>query len=55
MMEVVAEYLRAKSLKATATCPYANVWFKKHKEAYIDIISKDIDNEATACKIDGKH
>ncbi len=55
MMEVVADYLRTKSLKATATCPYANVWFKKHQEAYSDIISKDLDNEATACKIDGKH
>ena len=55
MMEVVAEYLRTKSMKATATCPYANVWFRKHQEAFSDIISKDLDNESTACKIDGKH
>ncbi len=55
MMEVVAEYLREKGLKASATCSYSNIWLKKHKEAYSDIISKDIDVEAIACKIDGKH
>lgn len=37
MMEVVAEYLRKKSLKATATCSYANIWLKKHWESYSDI------------------
>lgn len=55
MMEVVAEYLRKQSLKATASCSYANVWLQKHREVYADIISKDIDDEAIACKIDGKH
>ena len=54
MMEVVAEYLRKNSLKATATCSYANAWLKKHRELYSDIISKDLDNEAIACKIDRK-
>src|SRR6056297_583406 len=55
MMKVVAEYLREKGLKATSTCSYANLWFKRHEESYSDIISEDIDNEAVACKIDGKH
>ncbi|MBE6066233.1 MAG: N-acetyltransferase [Clostridium lundense] len=55
MLEVVAEYLREKGLKTTATCSYANTWLKGHKELYADIISKDVDDEAIACKIDGKH
>ncbi len=55
MMKVVAEYLREKGLKATATCSYANIWLKRHEELYSDIISKDIDNEVIACKISGKH
>ena len=55
MMELVAEYLRKQSLKATATCSYANSWLKKHRESYPDIISEEINNEAIACKIDGKH
>jgi predicted GNAT family acetyltransferase len=53
MMKVVADYLSEKKLKATATCSYANAWLKKHRESYSDIISKDIDDEAVACKIDG--
>ena len=36
MMGVVAEYLRENSLKATATCSYANAWLKKHRESYSD-------------------
>jgi predicted GNAT family acetyltransferase len=55
MMEVVAEYLRENSLKATATCSYANAWLKKHRELYSDIISKDLDDEAVACKLGGNH
>lgn len=55
MMEVVAEYLRKESLKATATCSYANAWLKKHRELYSDIISEDIENEDVSCKIDGNH
>ena len=51
MMEIVAEYFRKESLKATATCSYANTWLRKHKEAYSDIISADIEDEAVACKI----
>ena len=55
MMEVVADYLREKSLKATATCSYANIWLRRHSDAYSDIISEDMFNEAIACRIDGKH
>lgn len=55
MMEVVAEYLREKGLKATASCSYANNWLQKNKDKYSDIISKDIENETIACKIGGKH
>lgn len=55
LMELVTEHLRKHSLKATASCSYANEWLKKHREEYSDIISADIDNEAIACKIDGKH
>ncbi|NLN41849.1 MAG: N-acetyltransferase [Clostridiales bacterium] len=54
MMKVVADYLRKNSLKASATCSYANAWLKKHRESYADIISEDLDNEAIACKIDGR-
>jgi len=54
MMEVVAGYLKEKGLKATASCPFANAWLKKNREAYTGIISKDFDQDAPACKIDGK-
>ncbi len=55
MMEVVASHLREKGFKASASCSYANVWLKKHKEEYADIISDDIDSDPMACKIDSKH
>jgi len=55
MMGVVAKYFRNHSLKATASCSYANSWLKKHREEYADIISEELDNEAAACRIDGKH
>lgn len=55
MMEVVAQHLREKGLKATASCSYANSWLKKHRDLYSDIISKDIDDEVVACKIDSRH
>ena len=57
MMEVVAKYLQERSLKASASCSYANSWLKKHKEQYPDIISKNLDDDDyyPACRIDGKH
>jgi predicted GNAT family acetyltransferase len=54
-MKVVTEYLRDNNLKATASCSYANSWFKKHVDEYSDIIADSIDNQVVACKIDGKH
>lgn len=55
MMEVAADFLLKKGLKATATCSYANAWLKKRKDLYSDIMSVNFDNDAIACKIDGKH
>jgi predicted GNAT family acetyltransferase len=55
MMEIVTEYLRKNGLKVTSTCSYAITWLKKNKELYSDILSKNIDSEAIACRIDGKH
>lgn len=55
IMVAVVDYLRQKNLKVTATCSYANEWFKKNAELYDDVISKNIRDEVTACKIDGKH
>ncbi|HZK53045.1 MAG TPA: GNAT family N-acetyltransferase [Desulfosporosinus sp.] len=43
MMVVVAEYLREKGIKASATCSYANTWLRRHEELYPDILSQDID------------
>lgn len=55
MMVVVAEYFRKEGFKATATCSYANIWFKRHEELYSDILSGDMGNKAVACKIDRNH
>ena len=55
MMEVVAEYLKENKLTAKATCPYANAWLKKHSASPADIISKNIDDDATPCKMDRQH
>lgn len=55
LMLVLVDYLRSNKFKATATCSYANGWFKKNKELYKDIISEEIIDEVIACKINGKH
>lgn len=55
MMVVVAEYLRKKGLKASATCSYANSWLKKNEELYLDILSQDTGDQTVACKINAKH
>ena len=39
LMEVLATELRAKDLKATATCSYAEVWLEKNRAANQDIIA----------------
>jgi predicted GNAT family acetyltransferase len=55
MMEVVAGYLKEKGLRASATCSYANLWLKQHRETYRGIISEEIDDDPLICKINGKH
>lgn len=55
MMKVVAEYLKENGLKASASCSYANSWLKKHMDTFGDIVSADIENDAAACKIGGRH
>ena len=39
LMEALANELRARHLKATATCSYAEVWLERNREAYQDIIA----------------
>ncbi|MBD7913337.1 GNAT family N-acetyltransferase [Clostridium cibarium] len=55
IMEVMVNYLRENKLKTTATCSYANGWFKKNEEEYSDVISKDMWDQPIACRINGKH
>lgn len=55
MLETVAGYIRENGLKATATCSYANSWFKKHRDEYADILADDFDKDIPACRTDGKH
>ena len=54
-MAVVAQYLKENGLKASATCSYANLWLKKHRKSHADIVSKDIDDDIFACKIDRRN
>ena len=39
LLELLAGELRAKGLKATASCSYADAWLEKNREAYKDIIA----------------
>lgn len=39
LMEALASDLRAKGLKATASCSYAEAWLEKNRETYGDIIA----------------
>lgn len=55
MMAIVAEYIREKGLKATASCSYANDWLKRNEKMYPDIILKTLNDAPPACRIDGKH
>ena len=54
VMEAVVDLLRKNGEKATATCSYANLWFKKHKEECKDVLSSE-ENSVIACRIDGRH
>lgn len=55
MMEVVANFLQSKNLKAIASCSYAQMWFEKNQEQYGDVISDRLKDMTAACRIDGKH
>jgi predicted GNAT family acetyltransferase len=55
MMGVVAEHLRKKGAKVTASCSYANIWFKRNKKSYADIISEDMFSEPLSCSINARH
>lgn len=55
MMQVVAEHLRSKGVKAVASCSYANVWLKKNQTTYGDVVSDNIDMDCMACRVNGKH
>ena len=39
LMEALAEELRARGLKAVASCSYADVWLERNREANEDIIA----------------
>lgn len=54
-MLVMVDYLRKEGLRATATCSYANGWFKKNEEMCADVISKSLGDAPIACEISGKH
>lgn len=55
MLEVVVAYLRKNGLKVTASCSYANSWFRKNKESISDVISDTLEGEDIACSINGRH
>jgi predicted GNAT family acetyltransferase len=54
-MTTVAEYLRKEGKKATASCSYANSWFRKNQKNYEDIIANDLTDQVIACNITGRH
>lgn len=55
LMEAVAQYLKEKGVKATATCFYANDWLTKHADQYGSLFPEGVSEKAPSCKIDGKH
>lgn len=55
VMATVAEHLRKEGKKATASCSYANSWFRKNQKNYEDVISDGLMDQAVACNINGKH
>jgi predicted GNAT family acetyltransferase len=51
MMHDVMKYLKENHMKVVATCPYAVVWLKKHKE-YKDMVRTDLmEHLGEGCKI----
>ena len=39
LMEALASELRAKGLKATASCSYADAWLEKNRDRFGDVIA----------------
>lgn len=39
LMEALADELRARGLKAIASCSYAEIWLERNRAAYADIIA----------------
>lgn len=51
MMVAALEHIKSMELQVVATCPYAVVWLKRHKE-YDDMIRHDLmEHMNEACKI----
>jgi predicted GNAT family acetyltransferase len=55
MMAAVAEVIREKGGKVTASCSYASAWLIKHEKEYADIISKEIASDVLACRLNGRN
>jgi predicted GNAT family acetyltransferase len=54
-MEAVVEYMRKNSLKAVASCAYANSWLRKNSAACADVVADGNGEMPAACRIDGQH
>jgi uncharacterized protein len=51
MMHAVMKYLKENQMRVVATCPYAVVWLKKHKE-YNEMVRLDLmEHLGEECKI----
>jgi len=55
LMKIASEYFRKHNIKIAATCSYAHAWLERHSQTYADILSTAFEDEATACKLDGRH
>ncbi len=55
MMAALAKHLREKGLKAAASCWYADLWLKRNRESYRDIIAGNTDSLGIAYSINAKH
>lgn len=51
LMKKVTDYFRQEKIKTTAQCSYANMWLKRNRDKYADIISDDFVSGGTSCKI----
>ena len=55
LMEVMVEYMRKNSLKAIASCSYANSWLQKNIDRCSDVVVSGNEELPKACKINGQH